>query len=158
MNWLFVLVDKGTSRQRWLLKIRNLQQLIAYHQAIRLAGTGLKDDISNRIKNVDLEHASHHTSDEDLDRQFIAITRQKNIYYDADGNWSTDEHVADNFLYRKFLEFPHFTEDDIAIKSFNDGTHSYARLGDLEVREGDVVKWDTFDEAYQACLRIIGQS
>ena len=57
--------------------------------------------------------------------------------------------MADNFLYRKFLEFPHFTEDDIVIKSFNDGTHSYARLGDLEVREGDVVKWDTFDEAYQ---------
>ena len=58
MNWLFVLVDKGTSEQRWLLKIRNLQQLVAYHQAIRLAGTGLKDDISNRIKNLDLEAGS----------------------------------------------------------------------------------------------------
>lgn len=155
MNWLFVLVDKGKPSQRWLLKIRSLPQLIAYHQEISMANTDLPDDNVNRIKNFDLEKASLHTGDETLDEQLKAITNGKTIYYNENGEWSTGPFEESNFLYRKFLQYPMFTEDDIVIKSFNDGTHSYARMADLEVREGDTVKWDTFDEAYQACLRII---
>lgn len=155
MNWLFVLVDKGTPKQRWLLKIRTLPQLVAYHQEVFMANTDLPEDNAYRIKDLDLDAARKNTGDDELDKQYIAIGQGKTIYYNSKGEWDTEEHQSSNFLYRKFLEFPNFTVDDISIKSFTDGTHSYAHMKDLEVREGDTIKWDTYEEAYRACLRII---
>ena len=52
------------------------------------------------------------------------------------------------FLRKKELEFPRYHDSDIRIKRFDDGKHYYAYIGDIQVRDGDVLKWDTYDEAY----------
>ena len=51
-------------------------------------------------------------------------------------------------VWRKELEFPHYYTSDIRIKRFDDGKHYYAYIGDTQVKDGDVLKWDTYDEAY----------
>lgn len=163
INWLFVLVDKGKPTQRWLIKIRSIQQLIAYYNEISNAKQKKEDlDIQKHNKKsdkkIDVHQASLHTNDTNLDEQMKALATNKEIYLDSNGNWTTEPQKEYNFLYRKYPAFPNFTKKDISIKSFNDGVHSYARIGDLEVREGDKIKWDTYDEAYEACLKIIGQN
>lgn len=163
INWLFVLVDKGKPTQRWLIKIRSIQQLIAYYNEISDAKQQKSDlDIQKHNKKndkkIDVQQASQHTNDNSLDEQMKALATNQQLYIDSDGKWTTEPQTEDNFLYRKYPAFPNFTKKDISIKSFNDGVHSYARIGDLEVREGDKIKWDTYEEAYEACMKIIGQN
>lgn len=59
------------------------------------------------------------------------------------------------FCRRKELSFPHFTENDIRIRQFNGGTHYYAYVGNVEVRDGDTKKWNTYDEAYQRAKELV---
>lgn len=64
--------------------------------------------------------------------------------------------------YREKLIFPHYTEKDIAIKTWeltdkqnyiNRGPgykyHYYAYLGDIQLKDGDKEKWDTYAEALE---------
>ena len=38
------------------------------------------------------------------------------------------------------------------------GQHYYAYVGDMQVRGGDVLKWNTYDEAYiRACALVGGE-
>ena len=59
------------------------------------------------------------------------------------------------FCRKKELSFPHFTEKDIRIKQFNGGKHYYAHVGNVEVKDGDARKWDTYDEAYKAAKALV---
>lgn len=55
-----------------------------------------------------------------------------------------------HFVYRKDLEWPRYLNNDIRIKRFDDGTHYYAYIGDTQVKKGETIKWNTWDEAYEA--------
>lgn len=57
------------------------------------------------------------------------------------------------FVRKSVLEFPQYHDDEIRIRRFPDGSHYYAYIGDAQVRDGDVLKWDTYDEAYAQALR-----
>ena len=58
----------------------------------------------------------------------------------------------DNFCRRDELIFPNFQISDIRVKQFEGGKHYYAYVGNIQVRDGDVLKWDSYDEAYtRAC-------
>lgn len=59
------------------------------------------------------------------------------------------------FCRRKELVFPDFKMSDIRIKQFQGGKHWYAFIGDMQVRNGKQLKWDTFHEAEQAANRIV---
>lgn len=59
------------------------------------------------------------------------------------------------FCRRKELVFPDFKLSDIRIKQFQGGKHWYAFIGDMQVRNGEQLKWDTFQEAEQAANRIV---
>ena len=60
---------------------------------------------------------------------------------------------------RSNLVWPDYKEEDIRIKSFEGGDHFYAYIGDVQVKQGTgndtIMKWDTYDEAYQAALSYI---
>lgn len=60
------------------------------------------------------------------------------------------------FCRRKELVFPDFKESDIRIKRYAEGKHYYAFIGDMQVRDGDELKWNTHEQAYQKALRLIG--
>ncbi len=61
----------------------------------------------------------------------------------------------DQFCRRKEMIFPNFKKEEIRIKQFNGGTHYYAYIGDMQVRNGSELKWSTYDEAYQSALSIV---
>lgn len=54
----------------------------------------------------------------------------------------------DQFVWRKDLVFPHYTIADIRIKQFENGQHYYAYVADTQLRNGEKLKWDTYNEAY----------
>ena len=73
--------------------------------------------------------------------------------------WEKD--VEYGFVRRKELVWPIFNVNDIRVKSFQGGQHFYAYVDDVQVREGSgndtKLKWDTYEEAYQAALSYINQ-
>lgn len=60
------------------------------------------------------------------------------------------------FYHRKELVFPDFKASEIRIKRFEGGEHFYAYIGNMQIRDGDNLKWDSYDEAYKKALVIIG--
>lgn len=59
------------------------------------------------------------------------------------------------FCRRKNLVFPDFKESDIRVKQQTGGRHYYAYIGDMQVRDGDILKWNTFDEAYKRAYELV---
>lgn len=59
------------------------------------------------------------------------------------------------FCRRKNLVFPDFKESDIRIRKFEGGEHYYAYIGDMQVRDGDKLKWFSHEEAYNKALDLI---
>ena len=56
------------------------------------------------------------------------------------------------FCRRKSLVFPDFKKSDIRIQKYDCGSHYYAFVGDMQVRDGDRLKWNTYEEAYRLSL------
>lgn len=61
------------------------------------------------------------------------------------------------FCRRKEPVFPCYKKEDIRIDKFDGGTHYYAHIGDLEIRDGERMKWDTYEEAYQKALELLSE-
>lgn len=62
----------------------------------------------------------------------------------------------DQFVWRKDLVFPNYTIADIRIKQFEKGQHYYAYVGDTQLRNGEKLKWNTYNEAYNFAVAIVG--
>lgn len=60
------------------------------------------------------------------------------------------------FYRRNKLVFPNFQRNDIRVKQFKGGEHYYAYIGDMQVREGDSLKWNSYQEAYDKALQYVG--
>ena len=78
------------------------------------------------------------------------------------GYWSEKSPEYTAVKYRKELIFPDFGEKDIRIKQWGndnsegkEGLHYYAYIGDLQVIDGDTLKWDTYAEAYNQAKKFI---
>ena len=67
----------------------------------------------------------------------------------------THEVQYTQFCRRKEFVFPDFKESDIRITTFKGGTHYYAYIGDMQVRNGEKLKYDTYNAAKNAALKII---
>ena len=48
---------------------------------------------------------------------------------------------------REKLVFPKFDKNDIRIEKFPYGAHYYAYVGDVQVKDGTTLKWNTYEEA-----------
>lgn len=59
------------------------------------------------------------------------------------------------FCRRKNMVFPHFSASDIRIKKYGGGNHYYAYIGDMQVRDGDRLKWNSRKDAYDRALALI---
>lgn len=60
-----------------------------------------------------------------------------------------------DFVHREKLIFPDFKQNQIRIEKFPYGNHFYAYIGDTQVRCGDVLKWNTYEEAYKCALEYV---
>lgn len=61
------------------------------------------------------------------------------------------------FVHRKTFTWPDFQENDIRISQFPGGQHYYVRIGDMELHEGDEIKWNTREEAMAVAKRYISK-
>lgn len=59
------------------------------------------------------------------------------------------------FCRRKNLVFPSFQKSDIRVKRFKGGEHYYAYVGDMQVRDGDTLKWNSYQEAYDRAMEVV---
>jgi hypothetical protein len=59
------------------------------------------------------------------------------------------------FVSKRFL-WPNWQADDIRTEQWTEGYHWYAYVGDVQVKEGDTVKWASEEEARAAAFRYIG--
>lgn len=61
------------------------------------------------------------------------------------------------FCRRKKLIYPDFKKADIRIKKYGDGgNHYYAFIDDMQVRDGDILKRNTREDAYNMALKVLG--
>lgn len=68
---------------------------------------------------------------------------------------SGDTKVYSQWCRKKELVFPNFTKKELKIKKFPLGNHWYAYLGDIQIRDNDKVKWNTYEEAYEYAKQFI---
>lgn len=62
------------------------------------------------------------------------------------------------FCRRKQLVFPHFKREEIRLKQFNGGRHWYAYIGDMQIRDGDKLKWNTREAAQEAAEAMVTEA
>lgn len=49
-------------------------------------------------------------------------------------------------------------KNDIRIKKFPYGNHYYAYIGDMQVKDGNIIKWNTYEDAHRAALSVLDVS
>ena len=89
-----------------------------------------------------------------------AIARSGSIYVNKGGGFRvahSDEPPARQYIWKKDLTFPHFRNNEIRIERFADGRHYYAFVGESQVKDGNTVKWNTWEEAYKHAKEYIGE-
>ena len=72
------------------------------------------------------------------------------MYFNPNGGWHYDKKKAYIQWYDSDkLIWPDFKENQIKIERFPAGEHYYAYVGNMQVRDGDTLKWNTYEEAYE---------
>lgn len=170
MKYKFVQFKKNGS---WFLEINDFQTLISYFKD----NHSFENDKNHYIKlknsnNSSATLVSHSTygffinmaekagnSIDDAYNQLRllqitnmakALDEKKRIFVNKnDGFCFTQpcEFDSPHFVYRDSLSFPVYFSNDIRIKRFDDGVHYYAYVGDTQVRNGNIIKWNTYEEA-----------
>lgn len=59
------------------------------------------------------------------------------------------------FCRRSEIVFPDFTLSDIRVKKYSGGVHWYAFIGDMQVKNGEAVKWNSAEAAQNAAKAIV---
>ena len=67
----------------------------------------------------------------------------------------TKNSVITQYLRRDKLVYPNFKRHDIRITKFPMGEHYYAHIGDLELKNGDQIKWNSYQEAFEFASKYI---
>lgn len=173
MKYTFVLKDKGTINQGWWLKISSLSQLEDYIGRVSSSkvargifnarGYYDKKEHAGPLAQVIIQKATlDNTSivDAGLNIQASSIRSQIDalqsgpIYINAYGGWHSGGEYSD-WLHRDEPIFPDFGKEQIRVKKFDGGSHYYAYIGDLQIRDGEVLKWNTYSEAYNQALKYV---
>lgn len=72
------------------------------------------------------------------------------LYVNASGGWNcgmgADAYQGD-FCQNKNLVWPSFDQTSLRISQFPGGQHFYAYIGNVQVRDGDRLKFDTYEDA-----------
>lgn len=92
-----------------------------------------------------------------LGNQLSALLEYGEIYINKNGGYhfKTRGETYTQFLRRKEFIFPDFKSSDIRVKTFPGGEHFYAYIGDMQVKDGDIMKWNTYKEAYDKAKELV---
>lgn len=168
MEYTFVFKDNG-----WWLKITTIEQLIEYDNSDTTKWYKAFDNlVHSKEFGHGMEHANelafvigmrserkqisalHATADLKANRlaaQLDCLTKGYAIYINQKGGWHpVNKNIKDytEWYHSTTLSYPKFKESELKIKQFPGGTHYYAYLGKLQLRNNNIMKWNTYDEAY----------
>ena len=95
-----------------------------------------------------------------LECQIDSLMEGHEVWINSVGGWNIGLRDVEATTYMNKLIFPDCKKEDIKISKFGEmegGRHYYAKIGTIEVCEyvdGEkIIKWDTWDEAYQHALK-----
>lgn len=83
------------------------------------------------------------------------LRKESSLYVNPAGGYSSCLAETKNRYESDTMEWPVFNEADIRIKQWPGGTHYYAYIGPVQVKEFDVVKWDTEEDARAAAMHYV---
>ena len=173
-NYLFVLKNNC-----WWLKINTIKQLLDYHEKINSKWSNAFD---NLINSKEFCNGNYHANEIAtgigfygqnrkmnpisatlefrelvIRNQIDAINTYGSIYINEKGGYhfEINEEKHDQFLYKNELIYPDFKKEEIKIKRFPGGIHFYAYIGNMEVRDGNTIKWNTYQEAYEVAAKLV---
>lgn len=138
------ILEEMTMQERFELmtKRRNdfNMMLGAIMQAEKYGGT-----IFDGFRNMNIETGYKELED---------IRRYGQTYLNAAGG-STFYVEYTQFCRKNKLIFPNFTEKDIRIEQFKGGTHYYAYIGNMEVKNGDTLRFHSYEEAHNRAAALL---
>ena len=172
---MFVFKENG-----WWLKIKNLEELRDYY--CKVEQKIMQDGFHNMLNSKEfgsrysMKHANalgtsiglyavnrrlspinalSELEASKFEAQVSMLENGFSLYFNRCGgwHWGNDDYI--NWCYKKELIFPEFDKEQISIKQFPLGTHYYAYIGGIQVRESDTIKWNTYEEAYNQALKMI---
>lgn len=83
------------------------------------------------------------------------ILEGKPLYINAAGGYTPNLENVMNRYDSEDLKWPVFDEDDIRIKKWPGGTHYYAYIGPVQVKDGDMLKWSSESDARMAAMSYV---
>lgn len=93
---------------------------------------------------------------EKITQQVEALEQGFNVYINKNGGWHSGKNDYDDWYRSETLAFPNFKKNQIKVEKFPMGEHYYAYIDKMQVRDGDTLKWNTYEEAYAHALAIVG--
>ena len=81
--------------------------------------------------------------------QVNALKNGESIYFNRMGGWhSTKNRDYTQWYEKEKMIFPDFKTNQIKVEKYPLGNHYYAYIDSMQVRDGDTLKWNTYEEAY----------
>lgn len=90
-----------------------------------------------------------------LNAQIEELYKGNNIYINRSGGWHFGKNDYKQWCDKEVLVFPDFKKNQIKIEKFPGGVHFYAYIDNMQVRDGDILKWNTYEEAYKQASKYI---
>lgn len=86
-----------------------------------------------------------------ISNQLKGLRENGAIYINKLGGYHSSDTTDKEFseIHKSKLVFPEYDRKDIRISRFPYGNHYYAHVGNVEVKDGDKIKWNTYEEAYR---------
>ena len=181
MQYKFVYIkSKYSDVGGWWLEITSLEQLFDYHEQMdsrwgkvvenwmnsKEAGNGMQHmdtltmavAIDGENKNCSIIDATLGFRQRIIEGQMKWLKQEGVIYINCRGGYCFKDDknsVITQYVRRNKLLFPNYKEKDIRISKFPMGNHYYAYIGDLELKDGDKIKWNSYEEAFDFAKKFI---
>lgn len=185
MEYKFVYIkSKYSDMGGWWLEIKTIEQLLDYHAQTdtrwgkvvenwmnsKEATSGGTSEhmkpltyavaLSAQNKGMSIIDATLGFRQRMIENQAEWLEKEGVIYINCVGGYcfkDTKNSVITQYLRRDKLIYPNFKRHDIRITKFPMGEHYYAHIGDLELKNGDQIKWNSYEEAFDFASKYIEQ-
>lgn len=184
-EWTFVLLNKGTSLAAWWLRLTTLDELADYLAATNgRYARALQNYLSDGAYQSGVVGHGRHAAEApltlaahlrgvnrgesivealvgvEMDAARAMAERMKqvgHVYVNAHGGWNCLDVRPEtgDVVHSRRLAWPQFTPADIRVSRFPGGRHWYARVGAVDVHNGDTLRFRTRAEAVDAATRLV---
>ena len=178
MKYTFVFIDSC-----WYLKISTLEELKDYTETMKSHWEEILNNILNSKeftlygnkhagavetaiglygsnKGLNVFEAVDRFRQQVISEQTSEINKGNTIVINKNGGYFVISNKAEQKVYKQWckrdkIEFPEFHKQDIRIERFPLGNHWYAYIGNTQIRDGDKLKWNSYEEAYKYASQFI---